>query len=139
MMSHRDLAESFANGATNGKGSRMFIENDTIYSYGYHFPIARRKKGYYIFNNDSYSSSTSRHKNYVETALSNERVIKIKSCDENLLEEQIKSNEERIEVLRKKILNARTIHKRHFHQTTIFEIQDNNKLIKEILENENRT
>ena len=36
------LAENYGKGETCGQGSNMFIENDTIYSYGHHFKLAVR-------------------------------------------------------------------------------------------------
>ena len=70
MVSHYDLAKSFVNNhAMKGKGSRMFIDGDTIYSYGYHFPIALRRNGVMYVNEDSYSSSTSKHTSYVRSAI----------------------------------------------------------------------
>jgi len=36
-MNNDELANRFKEGATKGKGSNMFIENKTIYSYGHHF------------------------------------------------------------------------------------------------------
>jgi len=68
-MSHQQVAEEFAHGATKGQGSRMFIEGDTIYSYGHHFPIAKRYKGGYVFTEDGYSSSTNHHKSIVQQAI----------------------------------------------------------------------
>lgn len=54
----------------SGKGSNFFFEGETIYSYGYHFPIAR-----FIDNNTvlmttrGYSVTTSQHIGYVGQAL----------------------------------------------------------------------
>lgn len=73
MVSHYDLAKSFASGATSGKGSRMFIEGNIIYSYGTHFPIAMRLPfNRFLFNTDKYSSSTSKHQSYVMSAINGE-------------------------------------------------------------------
>jgi hypothetical protein len=69
MVKHYDLAKSFANGATKGTASRMFIEGKAIYSYGKHFPIAARFSWGFLFNSDGYSQSTSKHKSYVHRAL----------------------------------------------------------------------
>lgn len=69
-MSNKTLAEKFANGATRGNGSHLFIEGDTIYSYGYHFAVARRT-GEKTANLTArkYSQSTSVHTGHVRTAL----------------------------------------------------------------------
>lgn len=59
----RDRAESL-------KGHHIFCDRDTIYSYGYHFPIARwHDKRTVFFNADSYSKSTGRHKSIVRWTL----------------------------------------------------------------------
>jgi hypothetical protein len=60
-----------------GKGSNMFFENDSIYSYGYHFKIAQfvvNKHGQKcIFLNDrSYSSTTNKHQSLVWRAIPSE-------------------------------------------------------------------
>ena len=69
-MSNRKLAEKFANGATRGKGSHLYIEGDTIYSYGYHFAVARRT-GEKTANltTRKFSRSTSAHTGLVYGAL----------------------------------------------------------------------
>jgi hypothetical protein len=41
MLSNKKVAEAFANGKAMGASGNMFISGDTVYSYGYHFPIAR--------------------------------------------------------------------------------------------------
>ena len=78
-MKHYKIAEEFAYGKTKLKGSRMFIDGDIIYSYGYHFPIAIRlnsPEGFkYIFNSSSYSISTARHKSYVKRVIEEENII----------------------------------------------------------------
>jgi len=52
----------------------LYFEGDTIYSYGSHFPISRivynsRGEKAYIFNENTYSSSTSQHQNWVLGAI----------------------------------------------------------------------
>jgi hypothetical protein len=69
-MSNTTIAIRFAQGSTTGKGSHLFIEGDTIYSYGYHFPVARRNAdGTVWLNPDKYSVSTTRHQSLVRNAL----------------------------------------------------------------------
>jgi len=70
--SHWAIAHKFARGATKGRGSRVFIEDDKIYSYGHHFVLGTRKEEgdwgcgvKFIVNGDRYSSSTSGHTNLV--------------------------------------------------------------------------
>jgi len=72
-MNNRNLSGKFAAGATSGKGSHLFIDGDTVYSYGHHFPIAtwaRDKSGPLVyFTIKGYSVSTARHKSFILGAL----------------------------------------------------------------------
>jgi len=56
-----------------GKGSSMFFENESIYSYGYHFKIAQivehNNKKAVLFNNKSYSNTTNKHQSLVKHAI----------------------------------------------------------------------
>jgi hypothetical protein len=42
-------------------GNRIFYDNDTLYSYGRHFPLAERCRNGWILNGDTYSPTTSGH------------------------------------------------------------------------------
>jgi hypothetical protein len=42
--SHLAIAHKFACGATSGKGSRVFIERNKVFSFGHHFALATRKE-----------------------------------------------------------------------------------------------
>lgn len=70
---NEEVANRFARGLDKGKTKHLFIDKDVIYSYGYHFPIAKKTlindKVVYLFNKDNYSSSTSRHKSLVFNAV----------------------------------------------------------------------
>lgn len=74
-MNNIEVAHIWANGQkASGKGSNLFFEGDTIYSYGRHFPIARRVvmgngDVHYIVNPARYSVSTSKHQTYVRGAI----------------------------------------------------------------------
>jgi hypothetical protein len=66
-MANNTLAKKFSEGDKTGKGNNMFIEGNTIYSYGRHFPIAHRlPSGLYLINKDKYSVSTGKHQSYVK-------------------------------------------------------------------------
>ncbi len=59
---------------SKGKGGNIFFEGNTIYSYGYHFPLATfitNKAGEtkVLLNSDNYSVSTSKHKGYARQAV----------------------------------------------------------------------
>lgn len=88
---HSSLAEQFARGATKGKASNMFIEDDTIYSYGKHFPIAKRlSHNEYLVNSDSYSNSTARHTSSVCSALRSKITWGCPNCDSASIPDYIK-------------------------------------------------
>ena len=77
-MKNSVLCERFVNGANEGNGSNMRINNNRLYSYN--TCICERfvnERGYYnfIMNETKYSISTSRHQSYVRYALRNENVI----------------------------------------------------------------
>ena len=65
MLSQSTLIERFSKGAESGSASNVFVEDDVIYSYGHHFPLAIRQDWgadiRYIVNGDRYSASTSAH------------------------------------------------------------------------------
>lgn len=64
MKNQSSLVEEFKEGATQGRASNMFIEYDTLYSYGKHFPlVVRCEDNEMLVNGDKYSISTSRHQN----------------------------------------------------------------------------
>jgi len=66
-----ELSHIWANQTqSHGKGSNMFFEHDTIYSYGYHFKIAQyvtNKEGQkcIFLNSRSYSNSTNKQQSLV--------------------------------------------------------------------------
>ena len=70
-MNNTQVAHLWASGnKTSGKGSNFFFEGDTIYSYGYHFPIARRvNENLYLITQRGYSVSTSKHISYTRRAI----------------------------------------------------------------------
>jgi len=77
MTSHSDVAHRWAQlepeSTGHLTGSNMFYEGATIYSYGYHFPIARHVrdvsgKHVVLLTTDSYSSSTGTHKSRTSEA-----------------------------------------------------------------------
>lgn len=75
-MTNATIIRSFVSGATKGKITRhnsftgqthnpLFIEGDTLYSYGHHFPLAKRVEGGFWVNPAKYSVTTSKHQGMV--------------------------------------------------------------------------
>jgi len=98
------LAEQFAKGVHDGQGSNMFIEDDTIYSYGKHYKIAVRLNTdqkfatnvSHVFNADSNSNTTAKHKAYVSRYLQSYIAIPECNIEENFLRGYV--NQLKIEV-----------------------------------------
>lgn len=82
-MNNSTLSHNWANKIKpTGKGSSMFYEGDTIYSYGYHFPIAKfitiDENTFIAFNENGYSNSTSKHQSHVRRSIPyNYEIIKV--------------------------------------------------------------
>lgn len=74
--SNSEVAHRFATGiGERCKGSNMFFDGDTIYSYGYHFPMAIKWNGRLLYNDQRYSNSTARHQSYVYGACSHMDIV----------------------------------------------------------------
>lgn len=69
-MTNRQVAELFARTNREGHTKHLFIEDKTIYSYGYHFKIAQKiDQNKALFTTKGYSQTTSCHKGLVKRAL----------------------------------------------------------------------
>jgi len=79
-MKNKDVAELFASGHYLGRTANLIIEENVIYSYGEHFPIAIRLWDgldfKFIFTTDGYSNTTAKHKNLVLNAIGEKRILK---------------------------------------------------------------
>lgn len=73
--SHASLSHAWANQTHEiGKASAMFFEGPVIYSYGYHYEIARfidapNGQKVCFINSNGYSSSTGKHTNHVSRSI----------------------------------------------------------------------
>ena len=82
-MTNEKTAKAFAAGKTKGKALHMFIDGDTIYSYGQHFPIARRAdqtidgKPVILITTRTWRRTTARHMACVYSALSSHSIIEV--------------------------------------------------------------
>ena len=69
MATNSQVAHAWANKTgKHCRGSNFYYDDDTIYSYGGHFPIARHIDGVVLFTTESYSNSTSKHINHASYA-----------------------------------------------------------------------
>lgn len=133
MVNHSEIAQKFAKGSEKATGSRMFIEGDTIFSYGYHFPIAKRYlDGFFLVNTDNYSSSTAKHKQYVFCAISDNvrKIIFIQGADKTKATRTINEQTTEIKNLTEKIKHARTENSKQNHKRQIKDLKHNIQLIK---------
>jgi len=96
--SHSEVAHVWASRSqSEGRAKNVFFMNDTIYSYGTHFPIAKfvdlpNGRTIVLFNASDYSVSTSKHKGHVAGALNGLNVpvfripAKLWSCWDSCIE-----------------------------------------------------
>jgi hypothetical protein len=84
------LAHAYAHDhITEGKAreGRVFVEGDTLYSYGKHFPIAHRiRDNEYLFNDDRYSNTTSKQQSQVRSELNAEGAKIVDSDTKEIIE-----------------------------------------------------
>jgi hypothetical protein len=73
-MSHREVIRGFIRGRYR-RGSRVFADrrDDTLYSFGHHFPLLVRLPDGFLVNGNRYSVSTARHQRLVFGVLAEER------------------------------------------------------------------
>ncbi|MBE3114879.1 MAG: hypothetical protein IMZ59_05090 [Actinobacteria bacterium] len=67
MVSHATVIKNYFNAYDRkhyNKGSNVFFEGNTLYSYGHHFILCQKVKNGYIINGDKYSNSTAKHQSY---------------------------------------------------------------------------
>ena len=132
-MSHGEVAQAFADGKTKGSGSRMFISDDTVFSHGRHYSIARRyfKDGIdYLFNTPYGSVSTEHHRSHVRRAISGSTILIVVGCDINNAGKQYKDNKEKIEEAKGKLERAR-LHKGDW-QEKIKELEAQNEILAQV-------
>lgn len=139
-MNHRQVAEAFANGRTSAKGCNMFIDGDTIYSYGYHFPIARRTDKFIdgqqvvLFTRAGYSVSTSKHISYTRFALSQSDykvidVMDLRNRVEDASTDLINYSEKMLD----KASRCRKDHTRDFYNREAEQARENARLVSTVV------
>jgi len=72
-MKNSEIAEAFSDGEETNNEKSFFVENVggviIAFSYGQHFPICVKFSDGVLFNMDSYSNTTARHKNLILATL----------------------------------------------------------------------
>ena len=129
-MNNKQLAKYFSMGKAKGKSLNMFIDNDTIYYYGYHFPIARRYKGFILFNTKGYSNTTAKHKNEVLSFLNDDDVVYLMNCDVNKITSEIVNNLRVISELEDKLKRCRTENSKNSIERMITTLNENIKRLE---------
>ena len=104
MKTNQEVADAWAMGYS-AKSGTMFTDGETIYSYGYHFPIAKRVNGYVLFNHTRYSATTSKHQCHVRRAMRG-NIVYCRAIDANDNERYTRCF---VEGLLRKIPNCRKI------------------------------
>lgn len=137
-LSNREVARRFAEGLS-GRSKNMWIgKSGDIYSYTINFPIARRYKGHiYLFNSDSYSITTTRHKNLVLRELKDRRftIIHVPDCDINNAFGEFQENEEKIIELKDKLTRVRSDTIKMCYERYIADFYEQNKLLEKVISN----
>ena len=134
-ISHRDVAQAFADGKTKGSGSRMFISDDTIYSHGLHYPIAKRyfKHGVdYLFNTPYGSVSTSSHMSHVRQAIEGSTVLVVEGCDIDNAGSQFRRNTRDVEKYEGKLKRARKDGWKEHWESRIEELEAQNEMLAQV-------
>tara|TARA_Y100000296_G_scaffold63853_1_gene74474 strand:+ start:152 stop:1024 length:873 start_codon:yes stop_codon:yes gene_type:complete len=74
LKNHNEVAHFWANKVQpSGKACNMFFDSDIIYSYGYHFPMAKHiNNNLILFTSKGYSISTSKHLGITRSAIPSE-------------------------------------------------------------------
>jgi hypothetical protein len=133
MVSNYEVAKLYAEGKTKGKSNNVFIDGDTIYSYGHHFPMAKKVNEPdvdYLYNSDEYSPTTGKHQSYVRGCLGNKRLLEIKDCNLSNAQKQKESNLNDIVIHKKKLVRARVPHSKVYHEDMIKHYEEQNKLLE---------
>lgn len=128
-----EIARKFAKGALKRTSKHMFIEGDTIYSYSYSYPIAKRWSSVFLMNSNGYSRTTKRHKSLVYQALKDKcaTIIFLPNCDINNAYKQKEWNEKKIVEFKVKLTGART--RQSYYESGIKNFIEQNKLIDQMI------
>ena len=109
--SHNEVAHVWASQSQpEGRGGNIFFEDQVIYSYGRHFPVARFAPEFgavVLFTNRGYSSSTGKHKTIIRGAIPNSFEVVYCSDPTRTAEHNLSQWQERAEQLRRAFANSK--------------------------------
>lgn len=108
--SHNEVAHVWASQSQpEGRGGNIFFEDQVIYSYGRHFPVARFAPEFgavVLFTNRGYSSSTGNHKTIIRGAIPNSFEVVYCNDPTRTAEHNLGQWQERAEQLRRAFANS---------------------------------
>lgn len=100
--SHSEVAHVWAQrNQQRGNAGNIFFERDKIYSYGYHYEIARFEKNHVVINDTGYSISTSKHIGIVRGAVSHYEQFLKSQIDTKLILDELQNKWLKIQKSRK--------------------------------------
>ena len=108
--SHNEVAHVWASQSQpEGRGGNIFFEDQVIYSYGRHFPVARFAPEFgavVLFTNRGYSSSTGKHKTIIRGAIPNSFEVVYCNDPTRTAEHNLGQWQDRAEQLRRAFANS---------------------------------
>lgn len=128
----------------------VFIEGDTVFSYGYHYPLAIRVGvNKYLVNGSGYSNSTAKHTNHFYSATSYSETLEVptiamkawKNGDKGIFEAvSLKYYGDLVSSWKIKAEKAKKDHTREYYNQERKQAEDNIESVKEWanLENNNK-
>ena len=100
--SHSEVCHVWAQRSQErGEAGNIFFEGNSIYSYGYHYEIARFENNHVILNDTGYSSSTSKHIGHVLSAVSHYETFHVSNTFPNEILKDISDKWDKIQKSRK--------------------------------------
>lgn len=100
--SHSEVAHIWAQRTQQrGNAGNIFFEGGKIYSYGYHYELARFEKNHVVINDSGYSVSTSKHIGIVRGAVSHYEQFLKSQIDTKLILDELETTWKKIQKSRK--------------------------------------
>ena len=94
---NEDVVSDFVNSDKQSENKNVFIKNNAIYSYGYHFPMGLKLNGCFIINESKYSQSTTRQQNELLRQVGGFKIYKTNTNKlKELIDRGVKSENELI-------------------------------------------